>query len=134
MLPVSWRGEAKFMDKHDTILVSGYSRSPNDTSAHNQFDMMSISLLVETKTGLILAAEPTWSTGLGRKFMNDLLTGENINDMNKLIKLVDEHYFGRAKKAITNALITCCTVFEERFGAGFPVAGAGCAADNTGNR
>ena len=103
------------MNKDTTVLISSYSRSPSDTAAHKQYDIMGLVLLVDTQTATILAAEATWSTNLGRQFINDVLEGKSILDVDSLTHIIQNRYFGRVKKAIISALVSCCTIYAEHF-------------------
>jgi hypothetical protein len=64
-------------------------------------------VLVDRKTGEILDAECTLSTRLGRDFVNYILIGNNINDVEKINKEMEEKYFGSAQKAVVTAFKNC---------------------------
>lgn len=102
------------MEKENMILISAYSRSPQDTASHGLHNIFGLVLLIDKSTDLIIEAEPTWSTGVGRNFVNDLLKGESIRDVENLVRLVESSYFGRPKKTLINQIITCNKIYEEK--------------------
>jgi len=89
------------------IFISGYAKLPSNITASKLYEVIALVVLVDKKTGKILEAECTLSTRLGRDFVNYILIGKNINDVEKISKEMDEKYFGTAQKAVVTAFKNC---------------------------
>ena len=89
------------------IFVSGYAKLPSNITASKLYEVIAVVILVDKNTGDILDAECTLSTRLGRDFVNYILIGKNIKDVEIINKEMDEKYFGTAQKAVVTAFKNC---------------------------
>ena len=64
-------------------------------------------IVVDKETGSIKDAECTLSTMLGREFVNNIIIGRNINNLEAINKILEDKYHGSAQKAIITALRNC---------------------------
>lgn len=89
----------------DTLFIAGYARLPGGMAAKNLFDSITITIEIETKYGVILSADCTLVTELGRNFIYSLLRGYSLNDgIGKLVEKVHRSYKGKAASALITAL------------------------------
>jgi len=93
--------------KDNEIFISGYAKLPSNITASKLYEVIALVVLLDKNTGDILDAECTLSTRLGRDFVNYILIGNNINDVEKISKEMDEKYFGTAQKAVVTAFKNC---------------------------
>jgi hypothetical protein len=101
------------VDKQKNVLVCGYSRNPVDSSAWKNTEYLSLALVVDKTTHTIVDASTTFSTDAGKHFISELFIGEVITDRDNLINLINKCYFGRLKKALINATISCFDFYDE---------------------
>lgn len=89
----------------NTIFIAGYARLPQGMAAKTLFDSMTVTAEVETKYGVILSADCTLATELGRSFVRTLLRGHSLNDgVDELVAKVTQSYRGKATSAVIAAL------------------------------
>ena len=88
-----------------TLFLAGYARLPQGMAAKNLFESMTITVEIEPKYGVILAADCTLITELGRNFIGQLLRGCSLNDgIETIIEVIHESYRGKATSALIAAL------------------------------
>ncbi len=88
-----------------TLFLAGYARLPQGMAAKNVFESMTITVEVEPKYGVILAADCTLITALGRNFIGQLLRGYSLNDgVETIIQAIHDSYRGKATSALIAAL------------------------------
>jgi len=93
------------MNTTKTIFVAGYARLPQGMAAKHMFESMTITAEIEPKYGVILAADCTLITDLGKNFIRELLRGYSLNDgIEPLIQQVQASYKGKATSALIAAL------------------------------
>jgi len=98
--------------KDNEIFISGYAKLPSNITASKLYEVIAVVILVDKNTGNILDAECTLSTRLGRDFVNYILIGNNIKDVENISKEMDEKYFGSAQKAVVTAFKNCKKKFD----------------------
>jgi hypothetical protein len=85
-------------------LFTGYARLPAGIAAGELYRVVSLGVKVDAE-GRILAADCTLATQLSREFFAGLLVGNNlVTEMDKIVKLIEEHYHGDAQRALIAAL------------------------------
>ena len=95
-----------------TIFIAGYARLPQGMAAKNLYDSMTITAEVDKKYGVIVDAECTLVTELGRDFMKRLLKGHSLLDGTQtLIEMIQVYYKGKA----ASALVAAVKDLEHRF-------------------
>ncbi|SRR6056297_991602 len=94
------------------IFLSGYAKLPSNITASKLYEEIAVCIVVDRNTGEIRDAECTLSTMLGREFVNDIVIGSNIKDLEKANKVLENKYHGSAQKAIITALKNCQKKFK----------------------
>lgn len=93
------------MGVNKTIFIAGYARLPQGMAAKHMFESMTITAEIEPKYGVILAADCTLITDLGKNFIRELLRGYSLNDgIDQLIQIIQNSYKGKATSALIAAL------------------------------
>ncbi|MDM1546174.1 DUF3870 domain-containing protein [Ignatzschineria indica] len=88
-----------------TLFLAGYARLPQGMAAKNLFESMTITVEIEPKYGVILAADCTLITELGRNFIGQLLRGYSLNEgIETIIEAIHDAYRGKATSALIAAL------------------------------
>lgn len=88
-----------------TLFLAGYARLPQGMAAKNVFESMTITVEIEPKYGVILSADCTLITELGRNFIGKLLRGYSLNDgVEPIIDAIHDCYLGKATSALIAAL------------------------------
>lgn len=91
--------------REETVFFSGYAKLPAGITASAMFNVVAVGLEVESHTGLIVAAECTLATGVGKSFFSRLVVGCNIGSgLPGLLEDIERRYQGSAQKAIITAL------------------------------
>ncbi|MFD1448809.1 DUF3870 domain-containing protein [Oceanobacillus profundus] len=89
----------------NTIFIAGHARLPAGMAAKSIYDTLTITAEIDKKYGVIVAANCTLATEHGREFVQQLLRGYSLQDgMEKPIKMVKQHYLGKAGNALSSAL------------------------------
>ena len=84
---------------------TGYARLPEGITASEMYGLVGIALEVEDDTGMIVAADCTLATGLGRDFFSRLVVGFRLDeDFECMVSQVRSRYHGSAQKAVLTAL------------------------------
>ncbi|MBZ4688705.1 MAG: hypothetical protein PWQ96_1981 [Clostridia bacterium] len=92
------------MSSVEKLFVSGYARLPKGITAAELYRVVAIGLIVNKKTGEILDADCSLVTRSGETFVNELLRGCNLNDIDNVTEKLQSNYLGYAKKALIAAL------------------------------
>lgn len=99
---------------HHTYFVAGHSRLPQGMAAKSVFDTLTITAEIDKKYGVIIEASCTLATEHGRDFIGDLLRGISLRDgLDYPVKLIEEHYKGKATNALIAAFKDLHAKFEE---------------------
>ena len=62
-------------------------------------------IIVDKRTGVILDAEPSVVTNLAKNYIHDIMIGYDMNNgPEDLLRIIDESYFGNAKRALETAV------------------------------
>ena len=86
------------------IIVVGYGKLPQGTSAEALHKILAIAVLVDKESGLILDASSTLLTPVGDRFVCYHLIGLNlISDCPRFIDVISSRYLGHAQKAVIAA-------------------------------
>lgn len=86
------------------IFISGYAKLPAGITAADLYKSIVVGLLIDRDTGEIVEADCSLVTRTARKLVSNLLVGNNIKDVDRLIQLVNVRYYGPAKRAILSAI------------------------------
>lgn len=98
----------------NTYFVAGHARLPQGMAAKSIFDTLTITAEIDKKYGVILEASCTLATEHGRNYIGQLLRGLSLRDgIDYPVKLIEEHYHGKATNALIAALKDLHSKFEE---------------------
>lgn len=87
------------------IILSGYAKLPSNTAAQKLYDQLVVVADVDFDTGLIMEAECTMATELGKRFVRTMLRGHNLNNgVEPLLEEIDLRYYGHLKRAMLSAI------------------------------
>lgn len=88
-----------------TSFYTGYARLPEGITAAEMYGLVGIALEVRDDSGVVVAADCTLATGLGRDFFSRLVVGSRLDaDFEHLVSQVRSRYHGGAQRAILTAL------------------------------
>lgn len=89
----------------NTLLLSGYAKLPANTTAEMVYNTLVLVVIVDKRTGVILDAEPSVVTALARQYIDDILSGYDLNNgPEPLLETFEECYHGSAKRALETAI------------------------------
>ncbi len=95
-----------------TIFITGYARIPEGITANQTYKVLGIGLEVDPRTEVIIDADCTLATTVGRNFFRRLVVGYYLGaGVDPLIQKFERRYHGSAQKAIIAAL----RVIEKRY-------------------
>lgn len=96
------------------VLLTGYARLPDSTTAGAIYTNLGIGLEIDPKTHIIEDANATMASDLGRNFITGALIGHCLKEgVDGPVRYVQRHYFGKAKKAIIAAIQDAYTQYLE---------------------
>ncbi|HHY38182.1 MAG TPA: DUF3870 domain-containing protein [Clostridia bacterium] len=88
-----------------TVFFSGYAKLPSTITAGKLYEVQAVTVEIEPQTGMILNADCTLSTQLGRRFVRKILRGYDLDQgIEPLIAEIQARYYGGAKSALISAL------------------------------
>ncbi len=88
-----------------TVFLAGYARLPQGMAAQNLFESMTVTMEIDRVYGVVLAADCTLITELGRQFIGGLLRGYSFNEgIQSMIHALEAQYRGKAIGALIAAL------------------------------
>ncbi|PWA10045.1 hypothetical protein DCC39_11985 [Pueribacillus theae] len=97
-----------------TYFVAGHARLPQGMAAKSVFDTLTITAEIDKKYGVILEASCTLATEHGRDFIGSLLRGISLKDgVDYPVRLIEEHYKGKATNALVAAFKDLHAKYEE---------------------
>lgn len=86
------------------IVVAGYSKFPQNTSAEQLHSVLAIVVRVDTSTHRVLDASTTLITDVAQNFLKELLIGRDlISDPEDFVREIQTRYFGHAQRGIVFA-------------------------------
>lgn len=94
------------METKNMVLFSAYAKLPVGTVSSELYKVMALVFLVNVKTGQIVEVDCTLSTRLAERFVSRLLVDKNINNLEQLISIIQDHYQGAARNTLIAALRT----------------------------
>ncbi len=101
------------MPEDETIFLTGYARLPAGITASKISDVVGVGVELDPKSGKIVNAECTLSTGLARDFFHRLVVGRSLDtDFAGLVKTIERRYHGSAQKALVTALKTVLEKYQ----------------------
>ena len=91
----------------EDIFITGYSKVPKGITISEMYSVIVVSMVVEPASNKILAADCSLVTDLSRKYVKDILVGEDLKDFKTIEEKFKRKYFGSAKKALITASRIC---------------------------
>jgi hypothetical protein len=95
------------------ILLTGYGRTPEGITANELYKIIVVALKVDKLSGDILDSEVSLVTELAKKFASDMLTGQNIMDINQIEQKFNDKFHGQARRAIVSSIRMCYDKFVQ---------------------
>ena len=93
------------MSHLNTVFIAGHARLPQGMAAKSLYETLTVTVEVDYKYGVILDASCTLATEHGRQYIGKLLRGYSLKGgIDGAIKVVQEHYRGKATNAIVAAI------------------------------
>ncbi|MDR1978848.1 MAG: DUF3870 domain-containing protein [Synergistaceae bacterium] len=98
----------------ETIFISSHVKLPTNTTSQEIYKILVIAVEVDIRTGVIMRAELSLVTELGRDFISNMTHGYNMNDgVDGLIEKLQKRYFGYSRKAIETGFKLIFSKYEE---------------------
>lgn len=88
----------------EAVFVSGYAKFPKDITGSEIYNEVGIGLIIDKKSSLIKDVDCTLVTETGKKFISELLIGQNLLKLDSIIEELNDNYYGHAKNAIIAAI------------------------------
>lgn len=96
------------------VLLSGYAKLPSNTAAQKLFDQLVVVANVDYETGIVLDADCSMATELGKRFVSTMMKGYNLNrGAETLLEAINLHYYGHLKKALLTAVKEICQHYAD---------------------
>ena len=96
------------------ILLSGYAKLPSNTAAQKMYDQLVVVVNVDFESGIVLEADCTMATDLGKRFVSTLMRGYDLNrGPDDLLESINLRYYGHLKKALLTAIREVCQHYAE---------------------
>lgn len=100
--------------KREEILITGYSKLPKGITASEMYGgIIAVGLRIKRNTGEIIDCDCTLITRVAKEFVNEIIIGSNIKDIENVEEDLQENYLGSAKKAIISALRICQEKYKQ---------------------
>ncbi|NPV27503.1 MAG: DUF3870 domain-containing protein [Firmicutes bacterium] len=88
-----------------TLFFTGYAKLPSTITAYNLYKVVAVGMEIDPATSVILDADCTLATDLGRNFVATLLRGHNLaTDVDLIVQKLERRYHGSARKALITAV------------------------------
>jgi len=95
-----------------TIFITGYARIPEGITANQLYKVLGIGVEIDPRTEVIIDADCTLATTVGRSFFRRLVVGYDLSGgVEPLVQRFERRYHVAARKAIIAAL----RVIEQRY-------------------
>lgn len=98
----------------DVVLVAGYAQLPQSTGAGVMWRHLTVIVRIDLSSGLVVDASTTLATTVADEFVRELLIGSDpIRDSERILAVMERHYFGNGRKAIVGAVRDLVQRYEE---------------------
>ncbi|TYP53283.1 DUF3870 domain-containing protein [Thermosediminibacter litoriperuensis] len=95
------------------IIVTGYARLPDETTAQKLYTVVGVTLLIDAGTSIIKDADITLATTVAKDFFRRVVVGGNMEKFESILRVFENQYWGTAKKSIITALKICYLKYKE---------------------
>lgn len=89
------------------MFITGYAKLPEGITAKELYSVIGIGLIVDRDTGEILDADCSLVTRTGKEFFREIVVGKSLWELDKIAAILNEQYWGHARKPIISALKMC---------------------------
>lgn len=87
------------------IFVAGVARTAKEESISHMYRYLSVGLVVDSDSDLIIDADCTMAMDLTRGFIRELLVGRNLHTgIDEIVKVIHRRFLGLSQKALIAAL------------------------------
>ena len=94
--------------RENIVIVTGYSKAPQNTVMYQSHKFMGMILEIDRYTHEIVDVEVTVITKLVKDFFKEILVGINIiEELDEGIKRIENNYFAPSQTAMIAALKNC---------------------------
>jgi predicted methyltransferase len=91
-------------DRAGTVFIVGHARLPGGMAARSMFETLALTVEIEPRDAVILAASVTLVTDLGRDFVARLLVGRSLrHDAEAIVASIRARYRGAGQAALLAA-------------------------------
>lgn len=98
----------------EPIFLSGYAKLPDNTTARKLYDHLVLVVTVQVPEGIILEADCTMATELGRRFVRELLVGYDLHrGPEPVVASLNQRYYGHLRKALQTCFKGICAQYGE---------------------
>lgn len=102
------RRKFNLVNKDEEILITGYAKLPKGITASEMYGgIIAVGLVVNRESGEIIDSDCTLITRVAKDFVNKIVIGRNLNNLEAIEENLQNNYLGSAKKAIISALRIC---------------------------
>jgi hypothetical protein len=97
------------------VVVSGYAKMPVGTAARALYETLTLGVLVDPRTHTVLKASSTLVTDVGREWVEQELTGQQLlSEPAEFLRKVKHDYWGASSGALTQAYRDLVRRYRER--------------------
>ncbi len=93
----------------ETVLFTGHAKPPSSITAEKVFQVITVGIEVDSKTGIIVDCDVTLASNVAKNFFHKLVLGYSLADgIDGLTEKFEARYHGSARKAILTCLRSIC--------------------------
>lgn len=86
------------------VVVGGYAKMPEGTGARRLYETLTVSVLVDRESNIVLCADSTLLTTVGREWISGHLVGiDLLVEPNPFLALVERDFWGQSQAALMQA-------------------------------
>ena len=100
--------------KDSYIMVVGFAQLPKGTPVFELQKTIGCMLIVDTETNVIIKATFTFIKDFTNEFIAELLRGKSLDDLDEIIKEIENRFLIPPYKAVIQALISAKKIYDER--------------------
>lgn len=100
------------MTKQNTVFVSGYTQAPKGTKLHEVGSILGVMLEINRENHIIVDAECTFYSQLGKNYFKKLMIGYNFRDeLDKIIEAIEANLL----IPTANSIIVALKITHQRY-------------------
>lgn len=99
----------------NTYFVAGHAKLPAGMAAQTIYETLTVTAELDKKHGVVIEVSCTLATEHGREFISRILRGYCLEDgIEEPVKLIKEHYLGKAGSALATAVKDLYKQYEQQ--------------------